>query len=89
MTCTDLLHVVEIGSPGPDARSVLKAGEWTERANEVVAAATETPEAESFETFESEILFGVHRRRYGTPPKRTRSISLFWGRTARPILAGI
>jgi nucleotide-binding universal stress UspA family protein len=54
-----LLHVVETGSLGPDARSVLKEGELTERANEIVTTATETAEAASLETVTSEIAFGV------------------------------
>ena len=54
-----LLHVVETGSLGPDARSVLKEEELTERANEIMAAATETAEAASLEAIETEIEFGV------------------------------
>ncbi|WP_256290285.1 universal stress protein [Halobellus inordinatus] len=36
-----LLHVVETGSLGPDARSVLKEGELSERAHEVIDEASE------------------------------------------------
>ena len=54
-----LLHVVETGSLGPDARSVLKEGELTERANEIVLTATETAEAASLDAIENEIESGV------------------------------
>jgi nucleotide-binding universal stress UspA family protein len=53
-----LLHVVESGSLGPDARSILKEGELTERANTIMAEATETAESESLDAIESEIEFG-------------------------------
>ncbi|WP_436927675.1 universal stress protein [Halosimplex amylolyticum] len=61
-----LLHVVETGSLGPDARSVLKEGELTERANTIMAEATETATAESFDAVESEI-------DYGSPAKKIRT----------------
>lgn len=54
-----LFHVVETGSLGPDARSILKEGELTERANEIMTTATETAEAASLETIKSEIEVGV------------------------------
>jgi nucleotide-binding universal stress UspA family protein len=54
-----LLHVVETGSLGPDARSVLKERELTERANEIVSTATETAEAASLDAIESETESGV------------------------------
>jgi nucleotide-binding universal stress UspA family protein len=54
-----LLHVVETGSLGPDARSGLKEGALTERANEIVATATETAAAASLDAIESETEFGV------------------------------
>lgn len=61
-----LLHVVETGSLGPDARSVLKEEELTERANVIMKEATETVKAESLDTVESEI-------EYGTPAKEIRT----------------
>jgi nucleotide-binding universal stress UspA family protein len=57
-----LLHVVETGTLGPDARSALKAGESTERANGIVSNAVETAEAASLEAVESEVAFGVPSR---------------------------
>jgi nucleotide-binding universal stress UspA family protein len=42
-----LLHVVETGNLGPDARSVLGGGELTARANEIIAEATEQVEDSS------------------------------------------
>jgi nucleotide-binding universal stress UspA family protein len=54
-----LLHIVETGSLGPDARSILKESELTERANEIMTAATETAETGSLDAIESEIEFGV------------------------------
>lgn len=54
-----LLHVVETGSLGPDARSVLREGELTERANEILTEAVETAEAESIDAVESELEYGV------------------------------
>jgi len=61
-----LLHVVETGSLGPDARSLLTAGELTERANDIVTGATEAAEAMAVETVESEVTIGV-------PSKEIRS----------------
>lgn len=61
-----LLHVVETGSLGPDARSVLKEGELTERANTIMAEATETATAESLDAVESEI-------EYGSPARKIRT----------------
>jgi nucleotide-binding universal stress UspA family protein len=49
-----LLHVVEAGSLGPDARSIPR-----ERADEIVTTATETAEAASLEAIESDIEVGV------------------------------
>ena len=54
-----LVHIVETGSLGPDARSILKEGELRERANEIMTTATETAEAESLDAIECEIEFGV------------------------------
>jgi nucleotide-binding universal stress UspA family protein len=54
-----LLHVVETGSLGPDARSVLKEGELRERATEILRGAVETAETASLESIESEIEIGV------------------------------
>lgn len=48
-----LLHVVETGGLGPDARSVLKEGELTERADEILAEATGKIDDTSLETITS------------------------------------
>lgn len=61
-----LLHVAETGSLGPDARSVLKEGELNERANTIMAEATETAKAESLDRGENEIA-------YGSPAKKIRT----------------
>ena len=61
-----LLHVVETGRLGPDARSVLKESELTTRADEIVANAVETAESESLAAVESDI-------EYGAPSKRIRA----------------
>jgi nucleotide-binding universal stress UspA family protein len=53
-----LLHVVETGSLGPDARSVLKEGELIERANEILAEATEKVEEASLDAVTSVIEHG-------------------------------
>jgi nucleotide-binding universal stress UspA family protein len=53
-----LLHVVETGGLGPDARSVLKEGELTERANEIMAEATEKIDGTSLDTVTSVIEHG-------------------------------
>lgn len=53
-----LLHVVETGGLGPDARSVLKEGELTERANEIMAEATERIDETSLDTTTSVIEHG-------------------------------
>jgi len=53
-----LLHVVETGGLGPDARSVLKEGELTERANEILAEATEKVEKTSLDSVTSVIEHG-------------------------------
>jgi len=53
-----LVHVVKTGGLDPDARSILKEGELTARANEIVAAATEAAELASLEIITSEIEFG-------------------------------
>lgn len=53
-----LLHVVETGSLGPDARSVLKDGDLTERANTIMTEATERVAANALDTVESEIKDG-------------------------------
>jgi nucleotide-binding universal stress UspA family protein len=61
-----LLHVVETGSLGPDARSLVKDEELTIRADEIIAEAIETAEAATVDRIESEIEFGV-------PPKEIRN----------------
>jgi len=53
-----VLHVVETGSLGPDARSVLKEGELTERANEIMTEATERIEDPSLDTITSVVKQG-------------------------------
>ena len=53
-----LLHVVETGGLRPDARSVLKEGELTERANEIMAEATEKTDDTSLDTITSVIEHG-------------------------------
>lgn len=57
-----LLHVVETGRLGPDARSLLKEDDLRERANEIVADAVETAESASLDAVESDIAFGVPSR---------------------------
>lgn len=54
-----LLHVVETGSLGPDARSLVKEEELTNRANEIIADAIATAETANIDSIESEIEFGV------------------------------
>jgi len=54
-----LLHVVETGGLGPDARSLLNEEELTTRADEIIADAIETAEAATVDSIESEIEFGV------------------------------
>ncbi len=61
-----LLHAVETGSLGPDARSLVKDEELTTRADEIIADAIETAEAATIDSIESEIEFGV-------PSKEIRS----------------
>ncbi|QCJ45940.1 universal stress protein [Haloprofundus sp. MHR1] len=61
-----LLHVVDTGSLGLDARSILKEDELTERANSIVADAVETAETASVETIETEV-------EYGSPARQIRS----------------
>jgi len=53
-----LLHVVEMGSLGPDARSILKEGELTERAQEILTEASERVKEASIELITSEIEHG-------------------------------
>ena len=53
-----LLHVVETGSLGPDARSKLNEGESTGRAHEIIAEATEKAEEASLEPVTSVIEHG-------------------------------
>lgn len=65
-TTLHLLHVVETGSLGPDARSILKEGEMTERANTIMTKATETVASESLDAVVSEI-------EYGSPAKKIRT----------------
>jgi nucleotide-binding universal stress UspA family protein len=54
-----LLHVVETGRLGPDARAVLDEAALTERADEIVAGAVEAARAESLDAVESAVEFGV------------------------------
>jgi nucleotide-binding universal stress UspA family protein len=61
-----ILHVVETGSLGPDARSLVKDEELTTRADEIIADAIETAAAATVDTVESEIEFGI-------PSKEIRS----------------
>jgi len=56
-----LLHVVETGSLGPDARSAVKDEELTTRADEIIADAIETTAA-TVDNVESEIEFGAPAR---------------------------
>jgi len=44
-----LLNVIETGSLGPDARSLLKQGDLSDRADEIIAEAVETAEAASLD----------------------------------------
>ena len=53
-----LLHVVETGSLGPDARSVLKEGELTGRVHEVMDGASERAEEASLDPVTSVIEHG-------------------------------
>jgi nucleotide-binding universal stress UspA family protein len=57
-----LLHVVETGSLGPDARSLVKEEELATRADEIIADAIETAEAATVDRIASEIEFGVPSR---------------------------
>lgn len=61
-----LLYVVETGTLGPDARSVLQEHDLTERADEILSAAAETAEAASLDGVERVI-------EHGSPSKRIRS----------------
>lgn len=54
-----VLHVVETGSLGPDARSVVNDEELTTRADEIIADAIETAEAATVDCLESEIEVGI------------------------------
>lgn len=54
-----LLHVVETGRLGPDARSLLKEEELTPRADEIIADAIATAEAATVDSVKSDIEFGV------------------------------
>jgi len=54
-----LLHVIETGSIGPDARSLVNEEELTNRADEIIADAIETAETATSSNIESEIEFGV------------------------------
>lgn len=53
-----LLHVVETGSPGHDARSVLKEGDSTGRASEIIAEATAKTEETPLDAVTSAIEHG-------------------------------
>ncbi|SEP27754.1 Nucleotide-binding universal stress protein, UspA family [Halogranum amylolyticum] len=57
-----LLHVVETGRFGSNARSVSEDGEPTERANEILADAVGTAEAASLVAVESATAYGVPAR---------------------------
>ncbi|MBX0324681.1 universal stress protein [Halomicroarcula sp. F13] len=59
-----VLHVVETGALGPDARSVVKDSELDEQAHAIVDAAVETAEAELDSVTGSVV--------YGTPHRRIR-----------------
>jgi len=61
-----ILHVVETGSLGPDARTLVKDEELTTRADEIIADAIETAAAATVDTVESEIELGI-------PSKEIRS----------------
>jgi nucleotide-binding universal stress UspA family protein len=54
-----VLHVVETGRLGPDARSLVKEEELANRADEIVADAVETAAAATVDSVASEIEFGV------------------------------
>lgn len=60
-----LLHVVETGTLGPDARSVLKEHEQTDRGEAILAEAAETAETESLAAVERTL-------EYGTPSRAIR-----------------
>jgi nucleotide-binding universal stress UspA family protein len=53
-----LLHVVETGSLGPDARSILKESELAELANEVMGEASERAEEASLDPVTSVVKHG-------------------------------
>jgi nucleotide-binding universal stress UspA family protein len=53
-----LLHVVETGGLGPDARSVLKEGELTDRAHDVIDEASERAGEASLDSVTSVIEHG-------------------------------
>lgn len=53
-----LLHVVETGSLGPDARARLPEGETPERANDVIAAAAELADSMSLDSYTTTIEYG-------------------------------
>jgi nucleotide-binding universal stress UspA family protein len=53
-----LLHVVETGSLGPDARSVLKEQELTAQANDIITEAVKRAEAESLDAIVTDIEHG-------------------------------
>jgi len=57
-----LLHVVETGSLGPDTRSVLKEGELTERAQEIITEASGRTEESSLDPVTSVIEHGEPSR---------------------------
>lgn len=61
-----LLHVVETGSLGPDARSTLKEGELPERANDIMAEVAKTVEAASLDAVTSAIECGEPSREIRT-----------------------
>lgn len=57
-----LLHVVETGGLGPDARSILKEEGVIERADEIISEAIEEAGKDSLEAIESEIEYGEPSR---------------------------
>jgi nucleotide-binding universal stress UspA family protein len=57
-----LLHVVETGILGPDARSMLKEGELPDRANDIMAEAAKTVESASLDAVTSAIEVGEASR---------------------------
>lgn len=57
-----LLHVVETGGLGPDARSLAKESELKQRADDIVSEATTRVEATGVESYETAVEFGEPAR---------------------------